>query len=178
MTTLGELFREIGRTDKHTMHAYDWFYEPLLRHKRDTAKNVLEIGVTCFGGGDLEAFGRYFPNAEVHGIDVSPCELEGDNITLHVGDGYDPAFLSKFDGIKWDVVLDDGPHTKESQVACLNYFHDKMAEEGILLVEDVVGDNAPWIIENFQGDKNRLSLVNRAHTGSSPYKDEYILLYM
>jgi hypothetical protein len=177
--SLGNLFRELGHTDKHTTHSYDWFYEPLLRHKKESAKQVLEIGVSDFGGGDLTAFGLYFANAQVHGIDIKPTgNSHGKNVTVHVGNGYDPEFLKQFDGIEWDVVLDDGPHTKESQVFALNYFHTKLAPEGILLVEDVVESNIPWIIHHFKGDKNKLSVINRKHTSNTPANDEFILLYM
>jgi len=34
-----------SRTDKNTIHSYLEIYQELLSRKRDTAKNVLEIGI-------------------------------------------------------------------------------------------------------------------------------------
>ena len=178
--TLSELFNRIGMTDKHTRHSYDYFYEPLLRHKKETATHFLEIGVVGggIGGGDLQAFAEYFPNAEIHGVDIVNFQPTHPNVTFHLGNAYSEEFLSKFEGIKWDVVLDDGPHTKETQLFALNYFFDKIKEDGIVIVEDVKQHDTHWIVNNFKGDKKRLSIVDRAHTSNTEYNDEYILIYM
>tara|TARA_R110000765_G_scaffold418265_1_gene521613 strand:+ start:159 stop:746 length:588 start_codon:yes stop_codon:yes gene_type:complete len=188
-----ELYEADGRTDKHTRHAYPWFYDPLLRHKKETAKNVLEIGV--YRGGSLDAFAEFFPNAHVQGIDtVDPSHHLPDltlperhpRVTVHIGDGYDHEFLKRFEDIKWDVVLDDGPHTKESQLATLDYFHTRLAPNGILLIEDVREVNFEWIVDEFilRHPKHEstvyknLSVINRKHTSDSGYQDEFIIGYM
>ncbi len=179
--TLSELFKKIGVTDKHTRHSYDYFYESLLRHKKETATHILEIGVVGVatpGGGELQAFAEYFPNAEIHGIDIVNFKPTHPNVIFHLGDGYDEKFLSRFDEIEWDVVLDDGPHTKESQLFTLNYFFDKIKKDGIVMVEDVKQSDTHWIVNNFTGDKKRLSIIDRAHTSNTEFNDEYILLYM
>jgi hypothetical protein len=38
-----------SRTDKNTRHSYLPLYQNLLIKKKQTAKNVLEVGI-CFGG--------------------------------------------------------------------------------------------------------------------------------
>jgi methylase of polypeptide subunit release factors len=109
---LNELFHEIGCTDKHTTHSYGYFYGPFLEHKRTTAKNVLEIGVSSFGGGCLEAFALFFENANVYGIDISPCDRANrnvypKNVTFIIGDAYHPnGPLQLLDDIQWDVVIE------------------------------------------------------------------------
>ena len=182
--TLTDLFTEIGDTDKHTTHSYSWSYQPLLKPKKESCKHFLEIGVTggfSEGGGELKAFAEFFPNAEIHGIDIVPPAQDRathERVFFHHGNGYNEEFLQQFKDIKWDVVLDDGPHTWESQLFCLNYFYDKIAEDGIILVEDVKAPNVNMIVGRFEGDMKRLSVINRAHTSNTPYNDEYILLYM
>ena len=189
--TLIELHELIGGTDKHTTHAFSYFYGPFLSPKRETAKKVLELGVSWLGSGDLEALGHYFPNAELHGVDIEPLvrvakEHQAPNITFHQMDGYDPAQLdSAFGDTKWDLVLDDGPHTKESQLFCLNYFHSKLASRGVILVEDVPPESIDFIVEGFEGDPRYISVVDRTRTPRIPYHNdgrpcwnEYILVYM
>jgi len=190
--TLTELYFEIEGlgpngegTDKHNHHKYDGLYGPLLAHKRETAKKVLEIGVSWLGSGDLEALGHYFPNAEVHGVDINQLkrvkkEQQADNIVFHQMNGYDPVLLdATFGDTKWDFALDDGPHTYGSQVVFLNYFHDKQAPNGILLIEDIQGGiNGPVVqglYDSFVGDKRFLSFIDRTR-GAQP--DDIIAMYM
>jgi predicted O-methyltransferase YrrM len=184
--SLSELFHEIGHTDKHTTHGYDKFYAPLLQPRALTTKNFLEIGVAEFGGGCLKAFCEFFPNAQVHGIDVKNTPAHNrstmlelpENGHFHLGDAYNEAVLdSTFGDTKWDIVLDDGPHTKESQVACFNLYHTRLAEDGMIIVEDVEPASVQYIFEHFSGDKNRLSVIDRRLCPHSNW-DEIILIYM
>ena len=39
--------------------------------------------------------------------------------------------------IKFDFVLDDGPHSLESMVSCIELYHDLLTPCGILIIEDV-----------------------------------------
>lgn len=186
MKSLSELFHEIGHTDKHTTHGYDKFYGPFLETRKGLIKNFLEIGVAEFGGGCLAAFCQFLPNAQVHGVDIKNTPAHNrdsmvalpDNGKFHLGDAYSQNFINKtFGDTKWDVVLDDGPHTAESQVACLNLFHTRLTEQGVIMVEDVDPRNIPFIFQNFEGDKNRLSIIDRRLCPHSNW-DECILLYM
>ena len=183
--TLSELYSLIGGTDKHNYHRYDGLYGPILKSKRFTAKKVLEVGVSCWGSGDLEALGHYFPNAEVHGIDTDPLERvkeehQAPNIIFHQMDGYDYKSLDEtFGDSKWDVVLDDGPHTIESQIKCLNYFHDKLAPNGVIIVEDIqrAHENpSPFteIRNAFEGTDMYLSFIDR-HRGACV--DDMLAMY-
>jgi hypothetical protein len=187
---LSEIMRADGRTDRVDNHAYAYFYGPLLRHKQETARNVLEIGVMA--GGGVDSWARLFPKAIIHGIDIIskedaarisgarlPLPSSPSNVSLHRGDGYDRHFLSKFDNVKWDVVIDDGPHTLESQSHTLNYFYTRLAPEGIILVEDVREENIQGVVDSFEGPLKNLSVINRKHTAAvTPWNDEYILMYM
>ena len=101
-----------------------------------------------------------------------------DNGQFHLGDAYSEDFIDEtFGDMTWDVVLDDGPHTRESQVMCLNLFHKRLTEHGVILVEDVNPANIAFIFENFEGDKNRLSLIDRRLCPHSNW-DECIIVYM
>jgi hypothetical protein len=46
-----------SKTDKNTVHSYLPLYQELLQGKKDTAKNVLEVGIGNFGdknGGSIK----------------------------------------------------------------------------------------------------------------------------
>ena len=54
-------------TDKNTRHSYLSLYQELLIHKKETAKNVLEIGIDL--GGSIKLWSDFFTNADVYGLD-------------------------------------------------------------------------------------------------------------
>mgnify|MGYP000315327180 CR=1 FL=1 len=57
-----------SRTDKNTVHSYLPLYQQLLISKKETAKNVLEVGI-C-NGGSIKLWSDFFTNATVYGIDI------------------------------------------------------------------------------------------------------------
>ena len=57
-----------SRTDKNTTHSYLPLYDALLKSKKETAKNVLEVGI--YSGGSIKLWHDYFSGAVVHAIDV------------------------------------------------------------------------------------------------------------
>lgn len=137
-------------TDKNTTHSYLDLYQKLFVDKRETAKNVLEVGIGNFGeknGGSIKLWRDFFINATVYGLDVLPIsrvidELIGDpRVVLHLeSDAYDidfftTHFLNK--NIKFDMMLDDGPHSLESMIKFIQLYSQIMTEDGILLIEDV-----------------------------------------
>jgi hypothetical protein len=129
-------------TDKGTIHSYLPLYDELLCRKKFTCRNIIEIGI-CFGGS-IELWDKYFPNATVTALDTLPEKalpdlLKNQNkIRMISGDAYSPfLFTSLFRGKKFDVVLDDGPHTLESQIKFLTMYSMLLEEDGILIIEDV-----------------------------------------
>jgi len=133
------------RTDKNTYHSYLPLYQKLLISKKETAKNVLEIGV--YMGGSIKLWSDFFTNAVVYGLDIMNINdvWEGiknkDNIVLHTSiNAYDNDFfntriLNK--NIKCDFMLDDGPHTLESMIQFIKLYSQIMTDDGILIIEDV-----------------------------------------
>lgn len=133
------------RTDKNTTHSYLPLYEKILINKKDTAKNILEIGI--YNGGSIKLWSDYFINANVYGLDIMNIndvwdEIKNkENIKLYTStDAYDinfftTNFLNK--DIKFDFMLDDGPHTLESMISFIKLYSQVMTDDGILIIEDV-----------------------------------------
>jgi cephalosporin hydroxylase len=141
--SLVELEKELKLvTDKNSCHSYLPLYDELLCRKRFTARNVLEVGI-CFGGS-IELWDKYFPNAMIYAMDILPEPklpdlLKSENkIRMISGDAYCPAFTRKlFSGKKFDFMIDDGPHTLQSQLNFLMMYSQWLENDGILIIEDI-----------------------------------------
>jgi hypothetical protein len=138
-------------TDKNTQHAYLDTYEKLLSPLRDSARQILEIGIGGHAGG-LRLFRAYFPNATIHGADITSPKpewgpvLTDERIILHAGtDAYTMDFIREMSSIKFDVIVDDGPHTLESMKVVVTEYSKLLKEGGILIIEDV--QDIGWIEE-------------------------------
>ena len=135
------------RTDKNrpTGHSYLPLYQDLLISKKETAKNVLEVGI--YHGGSIKLWSDFFTNATVYGLDIMNINnvWEGiknkENIILHTSsDAYnDNFFITQFinKNIKCDFMLDDGPHTLQSMKQFIKLYSQIMTDDGILIIEDV-----------------------------------------
>ena len=142
MATLLELV-DNSITDKNTTHSYLGLYEDLLCSKRETAKNVLEIGI--WDGGSIKLWDDYFKNAIIYGLDLTATNEKWDSlknkesIKLITGvDAYNQTFFNEtFKEIKFDFMLDDGPHSLESMIIFIRLYSTLLTHDGILIIEDV-----------------------------------------
>jgi predicted O-methyltransferase YrrM len=159
MPSLTELMNANRLTDKNTVHSYLGLYESILSPIQDTAKNVIEIGI--YSGGSIKLWKDYFINARVYGVDIYNMneievrsteevfnEIKTDSrIVLYTStDGYNEAvfknlFLDK--NIKFDLLLDDGPHTLDSMKKFIRLYSQLMTDNGILIIEDI--GSIDWI---------------------------------
>jgi len=137
-------------TDKNTTHSYLDLYHKLLIDKKETAKNVLEIGIGDFAeknGGSIKLWRDYFTNATIYGLDILNKdyvinELFNDpKVILYTStNAYDETFFNNEllkKNIKFDFMLDDGPHTLESMKQFIKLYSQILALDGILIIEDV-----------------------------------------
>lgn len=138
-------------TDKNTQHSYLDTYELLFSPHKESATHVLELGIGGHAGG-LKLFRDYFPNAQIHGVDILPrSPLWGNDprITIHSEtNGYSLTTLNQFGDTKFDVIVDDGPHTLESMVFVVSKYSALLKEGGVLVVEDVPQDSWIPILQN------------------------------
>lgn len=159
-----------SKTDKNTTHTYLETYENLFSPLKETAKNILEIGVQH--GGSIKLWNDYFTNAKIYGVDINKypewSELEKrENVILFNKNAYDVNFIkTEFidKNIKFDVIIDDGPHTLESMLFFAMHYSQLLAENGVLIIEDVQSpDWIPFICNNFPAkykENNKISIVD------------------
>lgn len=122
-----------GNTDKNTVHSYLETYEKLFKPKKESATHILEIGIDR--GGSIRLWADYFINANIYGLDCNFYKFEHPRIHTVIGDAYhhiDDAIKHKY-----DVMIDDGPHTFESMISFINMYLPLLKEDGILIIEDV-----------------------------------------
>jgi len=130
------------KTDKNTVHSYLPLYEILLKNKKNTCKNVIEVGIE--NGGSIKLWHDYFPNATIHGCDIRDESVmwdqikNNDKIKLFPStNAYDPLFINQIKHIEFDFALDNGPHTLDTMIQFINIYLSLIKEDGILIIEDI-----------------------------------------
>jgi predicted O-methyltransferase YrrM len=159
-----ESFSNYEGTDKDTGHCYIDLYTKLLDPIRETAKNVLEIGV--FSGASCQAWSEYFPNATVYGLDINFSNLKfgknNDKIKYIHTDATDHKCLNLLPN-RFDFVLDDGSHTLLHQIASAKIFAPLLNENGLYICEDIHQDNMNELNKNFQTIAFENNLIYELH---------------
>jgi len=130
-------------TDKSTKargrHGYTVHYERHFEHLRDTPIRLLEIGIA--DGGSVRTWKRYFPLAEIHGLDNwqdvrRPGDLGG--ITVWTGNQADTAFLQDVvAGGDFDIIIDDGSHNAADVRASFEFLWPHVRPGGWYVIEDL-----------------------------------------
>jgi hypothetical protein len=152
---LADLFAKYG-TDK-LQHGYADVYETLFAHCRFDITAVLEVGVGTlipdahssmlgFGGdgykpgASLRAWHEYFPNAFIWGVDPQPDTKidEGAIYTFQVDSTDTEVMGCIFKGIEFDIIIDDGSHSPENQVATLCNLWPFLEINGTYVIEDIL----------------------------------------
>jgi hypothetical protein len=176
---LESIFHRWG-TDK-VRNGYADFYECLFRKGRLQIESVLEIGIgtmipgvhsTMFRhaadyykpGGSLRSWREFFPNATIYGIDVQP-DTQFDNeprILTSLCDSTDgmqvDRYMRSIKHRKFDIIIDDGSHTPNDQLATLQGFFEFLKADGTYVIEDIA----------FGGQFHHLDKI-RAVCGDNPF---------
>ena len=142
-------FEAVGGTDKNTIHNYTGIYEHVLQPYRKLPGTLLELGVQH--GGSSLLWHDYLPNFQLHLVDIANIapskiwdSMNSDRYTFYNIDGYNDTTVQKFkeevpNG--FDVIIDDGPHTLQSQIFAVNSYFPMLKPGGILIIEDIQDSN-------------------------------------
>jgi SAM-dependent methyltransferase len=149
-------FGEDGGTDKSSEHTYDEYYSKVFEEYIDKNISLLEIGI-LYGGSAL-LWSKLFPNSKLVFIDsennVSPkiwSLMDENNYDFLIQDAFTDETIKelqlKYDG--FDIIVEDGPHTLESQIFTIKNYSKLLKEGGILIIEDIQDyDYCETIINN------------------------------
>ena len=147
---LCELFRQFG-TDKETWHRYSHVYEWLLADLRDKPDlRLLEVGVR--EGRSIRAWEKYFPQAEIVGVDIDPecADILFHRASVVIGDSTEPKTFERLG--MFDVVIDDGDHHALKQLATFRNVWPRT--RSLCVIEDVA----------FHGRKDQFFLMDKIYS--------------
>jgi hypothetical protein len=170
-------------TDKNTTHKYGISYDLVFNSqylKLNRPLKILEIGISLFGDGSVGPLSEIEYIEKYIGIDNK--EYVGNNLNnkvkIYAGPEYDAYkketinLLLENEG-KFDIIIDDGPHTWESQEWFFENYYDLLNEDGVLLCEDIHESNYN-LLQNLTKKLNLYVLDLRAN--NNPNGDEIIAL--
>lgn len=113
---------------------------------------IVEVGV--LDGGSIELARSYFGKAAtIYGIDmwirshVTEWAIDKTNVKLISGDAYSPKIASIIP--RFDIFIDDGPHTLDSQKKSIELYLPKLKTGGTFVIEDVQTDDDAQELLNF-----------------------------
>jgi hypothetical protein len=152
------LFDKYG-SDKGSQHKYHFLYS-LLFSKIDMKHcNILEIGLGTNNikvpsnmgrrgspGASLRAWRDFSPTINVVGVDIDSTLLfdESRIQTFHLDQTSQTSWtqmISKLDGRKFDLIIDDGLHSPFANLQTLMHGKYLVKESGFLVIEDI-GENS------------------------------------
>jgi hypothetical protein len=166
------LFDQFG-SDKASKHNYHLIYGTILSEKL-AIKNILEVGMGTnnldvasnmgmFGkpGASLRAFRDFCVNAEIYGADIDKriLFLEERITTFYVDQTDSKTFQQLKNELpeSFDLVIDDGLHSPNANIATLVFGLQIIKKNGWVIVEDIdVESLSIWkviyylISENFE----------------------------
>ena len=144
-------------TDKASEHSYDILYDDILSKYRNKEISLMEIGI--WHGGSALLWQEYFPKGKLVFLDIESRVSEStwklinkDKFDFHLMD----AFTDEgFENVKalypngFDIIIDDAPHTLESQIFTIQNYTKLLRKGGILVIEDIQHfDNASVIMQS------------------------------
>ena len=141
-----------GGTDKDTFHSYIEMYERFLAPLIDKAAVVAEVGIQY--GGSMLLWQDYLPKAKfiyldnvdaVHAKVYDNLDLKRSKILFE--DAYTQEAAAKVKKLApkgIDFIIDDGPHTLESQCQFLSLYLPLLAQGGMAVIEDV--QSTDWFV--------------------------------
>jgi len=149
------------KTDKGTAHDYiEGYYSEVFSPIREKNINLLEIGVAL--GYSFDLWRGWFPNASLVSIDIETSQHVIDRInTVHnskgfVQDAFTQKTLDLFEDNFFDFIIEDGPHSVETQLFASTNWVNKLKVGGKLIIEDIQNPDhdVPLIIAPVENNTN------------------------
>jgi hypothetical protein len=127
-------------------HYFD-VYERHLARFAGRELHLVEVGI--YSGGSLPMWQTYLGDGcRIYGVDIEPvCRAyERDGVKVFIGDQSDPGFWARFraEVPVVDVLIDDGGHTAENQIATLEAMLPHLRPGGVYVCEDSHGALHPF----------------------------------
>ena len=135
-------FESEGGTDKNTLHNFTGIYAYLLDQYRDTKGRLLEIGVQH--GGSSLCWHEYLNKFHLDLVDIQDIvpdkiwhNMDQERYEFYQADAYTKSALEVFSEFKYDVIIDDGPHSLHTQQFSVANYFNLLKPGGVLIIEDI-----------------------------------------
>jgi cephalosporin hydroxylase len=124
--------------------------------------HIVEVGI--YSGGSLKMWKNYFGDkCKIYGIDIQKecMSYEDESIKIFIGDQENRNFWKEFKEKvpRVDILIDDGGHLVEQQIATLEEMLPHLSPGGVYLCEDVAG-NRNRLTAYINGMQNYLNTIN------------------
>lgn len=179
LASLGDFYH----TDKH--YGHDYFkkvYQNLFEPIRLSVTKFMELGV--HEGASIEVWKRFFPNATIYGLDLTPdfakipdktrIELAQVNTSIEI-----EVVEKARDYSDVDIFMDDGSHMMKDQQITLAAFFKCVKPGGLYILEDlhtsesVRDPNNPGSIWGDKGQTTTLGMLEE-YIETGKIKSEFI----
>ena len=142
------------------LNEYDFYFSS----RRNNKLNILEIGVR--EGGGLYTLRKYFPNANIYGLDINPACKKHENldadVRVFIGHQSDMKLLTDVTAnVNFDVIIDDGSHNWLDQRVTFEFLFKKMNDNGLYCIENLV-TSYNYMSTEYKNDK--ISFANYLKT--------------
>ena len=184
MKKFNELFKEHTGESILKWSNYGDIYDKHFAPFRDQPINILEIGV--LKGGSMRLWEKYFPKANIFGIDIDEecLQYQSDRTKIFIGDQGDVSFLRNVKAKipRIDILIDDGSHRAKDQKTTFDEMYYHVRKPGVYLIEDIElnywpskdkdkPDNFMTYMKNKIDEMNVRRTMSRKISESYPFKD-------
>lgn len=143
MRTLNEIATRFGTDKSGQGHNYCMYYSMFFESFRNNKINICEWGVD--EGNSLLTWADYFPNAEVHGVDIRGDYeyLNERGIITHIADqskkGDLILFAEQYPNY-FDIIIDDCSHMSDDIILTFETLFPYLKSGGFYCSEDLLCD--------------------------------------
>jgi hypothetical protein len=187
MKKFNELFNEHTGESILKWSNYGDIYDKHFAKFRDQPINILEIGV--LRGGSMRMWEKYFPKANIFGIDIDEecLQYQSDRTKIFIGDQSDVSFLRNVKAKipRIDILIDDGSHRAKDQKITFDEMYYHVRKPGVYLIEDIElnywpskdkdkPDNFMTYMKSKIDELNVRRTMSRKVSESYPFKDTQV----
>jgi predicted O-methyltransferase YrrM len=166
-------------TDKNTIHSYCDIYEELLSSYINKEVKLLEVGV-LYGASALIWY-ELLPNSKLFLVDIKNWmhqkitkHLNNDRYKFYKMNGYSQYAVNtlKLDVLSgFDIILEDGPHSIETQSIFLKKYFPLLNKDGIMIIEDVEYKNVELLIKQVPSNYRKFVKIYDLRKQKNRYDD-------
>lgn len=136
-TELDRVGIEMGTDKASVYHNYLCKYELFLSQYKNDSITLLELGVCK--GQSLNMWKKYFPHADIVGVDIDKLclEYDGENKKVLIMDLSETKNLEQLADLNPTIIIDDASHIWSHQIEALCILFKSLPHGGIYILEDL-----------------------------------------